>query len=137
MGLQGVRKITTTTAETAEEAAPVIAQEELLSSPVPLGTEADVYCYGYIGHPDEPMPNRISSFEDVEVLYLPGAQQQSAGAVGCPAGKPARSAMWRAPRQGRLARVGQHVVRQARTVAHCRDDSASAVRNTGSLASSR
>src|SRR3954469_25253790 len=26
------------------------------AAPVPLGTEADVYCYGYIGDPNEPMP---------------------------------------------------------------------------------
>ncbi|HUP45548.1 MAG TPA: LysM peptidoglycan-binding domain-containing protein [Thermoanaerobaculia bacterium] len=41
-------------------------------TPIPLGTEADVYCYGYIGHPQEPMPNHIEGFEDVEVLYQPG-----------------------------------------------------------------
>ena len=41
------------------------------SRPVPLGTESDIYCYGYIGHPDEPLPNFISSPEDVDVKYLP------------------------------------------------------------------
>jgi hypothetical protein len=41
------------------------------SRPVPLGTEAEIYCYGYIGHPDEPMPNYVESHEDVEVMYLP------------------------------------------------------------------
>ena len=41
------------------------------SRPIPLGTEADIYCYGYIGHPDEPMPNLLESFEDVETKYLP------------------------------------------------------------------
>ncbi|HVS31285.1 MAG TPA: LysM peptidoglycan-binding domain-containing protein [Thermoanaerobaculia bacterium] len=50
------------------------------SPPVPLGTEADVYCYGYIGDPNEPMPNYVSGFEDVEVMYQPGAlSEQSAG----------------------------------------------------------
>lgn len=52
--------------------------------PEALGTEFDVYCYGYIGHPDEPMPNRISSFEDVEVMYQKGAlnEQSSGGSEG-------------------------------------------------------
>ncbi len=46
------------------------------SSPVALGTEADVYCYGYIGDPNEPMPNRITAFEDYEVLYARGEASQ-------------------------------------------------------------
>jgi hypothetical protein len=45
-------------------------------SPVPLGTEFDVYCYGYIGDPAEPMPNSIASYEDVEMRYVPGAIKQ-------------------------------------------------------------
>lgn len=50
------------------------------SAPVPLGTEADVYCYGYIGDPNEPMPNYVSGFEDTEVMYQHGTlQSQSAG----------------------------------------------------------
>ena len=28
--------------------------------PIALGTEADIYCYGYIGDPNEPMPNYIA-----------------------------------------------------------------------------
>jgi hypothetical protein len=40
------------------------------SRPVALATESDIYCYGYIGHPDEPMPNYIESIEDEEVMYL-------------------------------------------------------------------
>lgn len=52
------------------------------SPPVALGSERDVYCYGYIGHPQEPMPNRVAGFEDVEVMYQPGAlNDQSAGAT--------------------------------------------------------
>ena len=47
-----------------------LAQE---SRPVPLATEADIYCYGYIGHPDEPLPNMVESFEDVETRYVPRA----------------------------------------------------------------
>jgi len=41
------------------------------SPPVPLGTETDVYCYGYIGDPNESMPNTIASYEDVEVMSEP------------------------------------------------------------------
>ena len=58
----------------------IIATEvQRVISPVALGTEADVYCYGYIGHPREPMPNRILGFEDVEVMHQRGAIEQTAG----------------------------------------------------------
>jgi len=50
------------------------------SRPIPLATEADIYCYGYIGRPDEPLPNSIESFEDVEVKYLPRAVETPASA---------------------------------------------------------
>ncbi len=40
--------------------------------PIPLGAEVDVYCYGYIGDANEPMPNRIDSFEEVETYTPPG-----------------------------------------------------------------
>ena len=49
--------------------------------PIPLGVERDVYCYGYIGHPNEPMPNRISGFEDVEIMYQPGSLMEQSGGV--------------------------------------------------------
>ena len=48
-----------------------IARLTAESRPIPLATEADIYCYGYIGHPDEPLPNFIESFEDVETKYVP------------------------------------------------------------------
>src|SRR5207253_178997 len=32
------------------------------AGPVPLATEADVYCYGYIGPTNEPMPNVIAAW---------------------------------------------------------------------------
>jgi hypothetical protein len=52
-------------------------------SPVPLGTEADVYCYGYIGDPSEPMPNSIRAWEDAEMRYQPGeVRQDITGATG-------------------------------------------------------
>ncbi|HVG25319.1 MAG TPA: LysM peptidoglycan-binding domain-containing protein [Thermoanaerobaculia bacterium] len=41
------------------------------SRPIPLGTESDIYCYGYIGDPNESMPNYIASHENVDVKYLP------------------------------------------------------------------
>lgn len=40
--------------------------------PIPLGAEVDVYCYGYIGYANEPMPNRIDSFEEIETYTPPG-----------------------------------------------------------------
>jgi hypothetical protein len=49
------------------------------ANPVPLGTEYDVYCYGYIGDPDEPMPNRVSSYEDAEMFYEHGDIHQDLG----------------------------------------------------------
>lgn len=45
-------------------------------SPVPLGTEADVYCYGYISEDGESMPNTIMGYEDSELRYAKGAVQQ-------------------------------------------------------------
>jgi hypothetical protein len=42
-------------------------------NPVPLATEFDVYCYGYIGDPAEPMPNSILEWEDEEMRAEPGA----------------------------------------------------------------
>jgi hypothetical protein len=50
-----------------------IARVTPAGTPVALGTEADIYCYGYIGHPDEPLPNYVESHEDYEVKYLPGS----------------------------------------------------------------
>ncbi|HEX9163455.1 MAG TPA: LysM peptidoglycan-binding domain-containing protein [Thermoanaerobaculia bacterium] len=50
--------------------------------PIPLGAEADVYCYGYIGDPNEPMPNTIAAYEDVEVMQSPGVGEQPTGSSG-------------------------------------------------------
>ena len=53
------------------------------ASPIPLGNEYDVYCYGYIGDRNESLPNRVHSYEDVETRYEPGAFRQSlSGAAG-------------------------------------------------------
>ena len=48
----------------------------IVTRPQPLGTEYDVYCYGYVGDPNEPLPNRIESFEDVETRWEVGAVSQ-------------------------------------------------------------
>ncbi len=50
-----------------------VARIQASNNPVALGTEADVYCYGYIGDPNEPMPNYVQSHEDYEIKYLPHA----------------------------------------------------------------
>jgi hypothetical protein len=47
------------------------------SPPTALGAEADLYCWGYLGSPNEPMPNEIASFEDTEMLYQEGVLDQS------------------------------------------------------------
>jgi nucleoid-associated protein YgaU len=49
------------------------------SSPVALGAENDLYCYGYIGDPNEPMPNRVMAYEDYESFYDKGAVRQDLG----------------------------------------------------------
>ncbi|HKR65698.1 MAG TPA: LysM peptidoglycan-binding domain-containing protein [Thermoanaerobaculia bacterium] len=48
-----------------------IAQIAQDSSPVALATESDIYCYGYIGDPNEAMPNWIESHEEVDIKYVP------------------------------------------------------------------
>ncbi|MDQ3282938.1 MAG: LysM peptidoglycan-binding domain-containing protein [Acidobacteriota bacterium] len=54
----------------------------MVGNPIALGTEADVFCYGYIGDPNEPMPNWVQSHEDVEVKYLPrSTKEDPAGAL--------------------------------------------------------
>lgn len=68
LGTTGPSSMTTT--ETSPGGIP-LARVVAESRPVPLATESDIYCYGYIGHPDEPMPNYVESFEDVELKYVP------------------------------------------------------------------
>ncbi|MDQ6801831.1 MAG: LysM peptidoglycan-binding domain-containing protein [Acidobacteriota bacterium] len=55
------------------------------AGPVPLATEADIYCYGYIGDPNEPMPNEIFAWEDAELRYQAGtvlAETKADGSEG-------------------------------------------------------
>jgi len=69
-----------------QQAPGTITAEEVRreTPPVALGTEADVYCYGYIGHPRESMPNRIAGWEDVEIMHQRGdiSEQTSGGVRG-------------------------------------------------------
>jgi hypothetical protein len=51
------------------------------SRPIPIGHEADIYCYGYIGQPNESMPNYFESIEDVEVMYVPRLQPAQGASV--------------------------------------------------------
>jgi hypothetical protein len=50
--------------------------------PIALGTEADIYCYGYIGDPNEPMPNYIESHENQDIKYLPYTDHSADAATG-------------------------------------------------------
>ena len=50
--------------------------------PIPLGTEADVYCYGYIGDPNEPMPNSSRRTKTSRAMYDPGAVRQAHRRLG-------------------------------------------------------
>lgn len=47
--------------------------------PVAIGSESDIYCWGYLGEPDEYLPNRIVAFEDYEVKHMPRAIEQDNG----------------------------------------------------------
>lgn len=70
---------TTQVASTPEPEQPAPAPVAAVSpaaAPVPIATEWDLYCYGYIGDPNEAMPNRIESFEDVEMTYQEGVVAQ-------------------------------------------------------------
>jgi hypothetical protein len=71
----------TETSTTQQDQVPATTAEisPVVGPPVPLGSEDDVYCYGYVGDPHESMPNSIASFEDIEVLFQPGAENQTNG----------------------------------------------------------
>lgn len=59
-----------------------VAEIHRENPPVPVGAEADVYCYGYIGDPNEPMPNSVLAYEDVETRRSPGEGEQPSGSNG-------------------------------------------------------
>src|SRR5258708_40339749 len=60
---------TTPAVGSAQTTAPPATSEQVIAgggavgtaAPVPLGTEADVYCFAYIGEPNEAMPHRVAS----------------------------------------------------------------------------
>lgn len=54
-----------------------VARMATENRPLALGSESDIYCYGYIGDPNEPMPNVIASHENVDVKYVPEAKPES------------------------------------------------------------
>lgn len=58
-----------------------VARMAAANNPIALGTEADIFCYGYIGDPNEPMPNYVQSHEDVDVKYLPRSNPELAAAA--------------------------------------------------------
>lgn len=74
----GLSGESTTTGGVEQDSGPMTA-EMRASAPFPLGSEADILCWGYLGHPDEPMPNRIVSFEDVETKYTRMTMSQDIG----------------------------------------------------------
>ena len=55
---------------------PTVSLNTAAAAPAALGSEADLYCWGYLGAPNEPMPNEIAGFEDVEMLYQEGVLEQ-------------------------------------------------------------
>ncbi|HEX7190145.1 MAG TPA: LysM peptidoglycan-binding domain-containing protein [Thermoanaerobaculia bacterium] len=56
---------------------PTVSVNTAAAAPAALGAEADLYCWGYLGASNEPMPNEVESFEDTEMLYQQGVVEQS------------------------------------------------------------
>ncbi|HVR41985.1 MAG TPA: LysM peptidoglycan-binding domain-containing protein [Thermoanaerobaculia bacterium] len=63
----------------SEDPAVFTASFARMDAPRALGHESDIYCWGYLGHPDEALPNRIVSFEDYEVKWMRNAEVQENG----------------------------------------------------------
>jgi len=53
--------------------------EDKGGSPIPLGKESDIYCWGYLASEDESLPNSIRMFEDVETRFVEGSAEQLGG----------------------------------------------------------
>jgi LysM repeat protein len=64
-------------APTETTSVPSVVETSTTSPPVPLAIESDLYCYGYIGALNEPLPNQLHSFEDVEMRYHFGVKEQT------------------------------------------------------------
>ncbi|HEY2829940.1 MAG TPA: LysM peptidoglycan-binding domain-containing protein [Thermoanaerobaculia bacterium] len=67
----------TTDQSSSNKPLPTVNVATSSAPPTALGAEADLYCWGYLGSPNEPMPNEIESFEDTEMLYQQGVVEQS------------------------------------------------------------
>src|ERR1051325_1168050 len=70
--LSGGNPVPTTSQETdlnTGAALGTIVPAALTSAPIPLATDADIYCYGYIGDPSDPMSHSHQPFEAFEDLY--------------------------------------------------------------------
>lgn len=68
---------TTTDQSNSNKPLPTVNVATSTAPPAALGAEADLYCWGYLGATNEPMPNEIESFEDTEMLYQQGVVEQS------------------------------------------------------------
>jgi hypothetical protein len=68
---------TTTDQSNSNKPLPTVNVATSTAPPTALGAEADLYCWGYLGATNEPMPNEIESFEDTEMLYQQGVVEQS------------------------------------------------------------
>jgi hypothetical protein len=49
-----------------------IGTSGLSDSPIALGAQSDIYCWGYLGATDEALPNKVVSFEDAVTKFVPG-----------------------------------------------------------------
>ncbi len=75
-------EVTTTTGVStgdAIETGSTVGMSASTGPPIPLGDEADIFCFGYLGDPAEPMPNVVRSFEDKETKYTYGTATQDMG----------------------------------------------------------
>ena len=79
---QSTTAVSTDAAQTDTNGAPTpVLQTAVAGSgpPIPLASEYDLYCWGYLGATDEPLPNYISSFEDADTKYMSTAKAQGTG----------------------------------------------------------
>jgi len=73
--------VETTTGTSTESTEETVATTEIadVGRTIPLGTEADVFCYGYLGPDNEPLPNRIASYQDADMKIMDEAATQDIG----------------------------------------------------------
>lgn len=107
------------------------------AGPVALGDESVIFCFGYLGDPNESLPARVISYEDAELKYIPGVMRQEIGvadldvlyvsgsaAAGLVAGETymvvTPSKLVRHPKTGRV--VGRHYDYRGRVKVLCIND---------------